>query len=109
MNENTKVWLNIFLKLQEYGDLDPYLIMKLLCRVGDTVYRIFDNEEIIPMEIVEVHIEQYKYTGIYISIKCIDKINNVKLEYTTVEIGEKVFLRKEDAEKELIRRKKNDM
>ena len=42
---NAEYWLQAYFKLKEYEDLEEQgLILKLPCKVGDTVYYIEDNK-----------------------------------------------------------------
>ena len=45
LSNNAEYWLQAYFKLKEYEDLEEQgLILKLPCKVGDTVYYIEDNK-----------------------------------------------------------------
>ena len=44
LSNNAEYWLQAYFKLKEYEDLEEQgLLLKLPCKVGDTVYRISDG------------------------------------------------------------------
>lgn len=47
LDDNAKYWLKVYFKLKEYEDLEEQCrLVKLPCKVGDTVYLIKDSETI---------------------------------------------------------------
>ena len=47
LDDNAKYWLKVYFKLKEYEDLEEQgRLVKLPCKVGDTVYLIKDSETI---------------------------------------------------------------
>ena len=93
--------LKVFQKLKEYEELEEQgLILKLPCKVGDTVYQItrdFVSEYKIRNFIC------YDNGNIFFDWKCIKGIYKNVRGFHIDDIGKTVFLTKEEAEKELKR------
>ena len=104
LGNNESYWLAIYFKLKEYEDLEEQeLLLKLPCKVGDTIYQLINS-----------HIYEYKVIGI-----CFDIFQNKWMYEVAYQIGlewfktmcdfdafgksKTVFLTKEEAEKALER------
>lgn len=87
-------------KLAEYEDLEEQgKLLKLPCAVGDIVYRINKGAgtKLIAMRVEDVKI--FQIGGILsMKIGCTENISGGELNYLVEDIGETVFLTKEDAE-----------
>ena len=93
---NERYWLDVYFKLQEYEDLEEQgLLLKLPCKIGDTIYYIEDNCicEIVIKRITIIDIRKEK-EGLFFRI-------NYTVDYELSDFGKTVFLTKEEAEQEL--------
>lgn len=89
-----KVWS----KLAEYEDLEEKgLLLKLPCKIGDTVYAITRN---FISEYLIWSIEKYN-EGFFFNWRCEKGIYKNVCGFTDYEIGKSVFLTKEAAEQKL--------
>ena len=91
-------------KLAEYEDLEEQgLLLRLPCKVGDTVYRINKGakEPIIKMRILQVHIKQLHKNRTIIRIDTINDEDMGEGCYLTDDFGKNVFLTKAEAEQKL--------
>lgn len=89
--------------LAEYEDLEEQgLLVRLPCKVGDTVYRVNAGakQPIIPMTVSEIHFLCYKNERI-VRFDAIDKEYMGESCYRLEDIGRIVFLTHEEAEKKL--------
>jgi hypothetical protein len=93
--ENSYDYKNLLIeKLGKYEDLEEQgRLIKLLCKVGDTLYRLVPN---LYREYVEIKIAQFviNENGIYF-------ITNKGVSWSAGEIGKTVFLTKPEAEAKL--------
>lgn len=92
-----------FKKLADYEDLeDQGLIVRLPCKVGDTVYRVNAGakQPIIPMTVSEIHFLCYKNERA-VRFDAIGKEDMGESCYRLEDIGRIVFLTREEAEKKL--------
>lgn len=90
-------------KLAEYEDLEEQgLLMRLPCKVGDTVYRVNAGakQPIIPMTVSEIHFLCYKNERA-VRFDAIGKEDVGESCYRLEDIGRIVFLTREEAEKKL--------
>ena len=90
-------------KLADYEDLEKQgLLVKLLCKVGDTVYRVNAGakQPIIPMTVSEIHFLCYKNERA-VRLDAIGKEDMGESCYRLEDIGRIVFLTHEEAEKKL--------
>lgn len=90
-------------KLCDYEDLEEQgLLMKLPCKVGDTVYRVNAGakQPIIPMTVSEIHFLCYKNERA-VRFDAIGKEDMGESCYRLEDIGRIVFLTHEEAEKKL--------
>ena len=90
-------------KLCDYEDLEEQgLLMRLPCKVGDTVYRVNAGakQPIIPMTVSEIHFLCYKNERA-VRFDAIGKEDMGESCYRLEDIGRIVFLTREEAEKKL--------
>lgn len=90
-------------KLADYEDLEEQgLLVRLPCKVGDTVYRVNagDKQPIIPMTVSEIHFLCYKNERA-VRFDAIGKEDMGESCYRLEDIGRIVFLTHEEAEKKL--------
>lgn len=93
----------VFKKLADYEDLeDQGLLVRLPCKVGDTVYRVNAGakQPIIPMTVSEIHFLCYKNERA-VRFDAIGKEDMGESCYRLEDIGKTVFLTREEAEKKL--------
>lgn len=90
----------ILKKLAEYEDLEEQgRLVKLPCKVGDTVYGINTDRNIVSaLKIISVKIYSY---AIYFNYQLIDGIYKNIVSFTDFDIGKTVFLTKSEAEAKL--------
>lgn len=99
----------ILTKLADYEDLEEQgLLVRLPCKVGDTVYRVNAGakQPIIPMTVSEIHFLCYKNERA-VRFDAIGKEDMGESCYRLEDIGRIVFLDREEAEKKLEEMKKN--
>lgn len=90
-------------KLATYEDLEEQgLLVRLPCKIGDTVYRVNAGakQPIIPMTVSEIHFLCYKNERT-VRFDAIDKEYMGESCYRLEDIGRIVFLTREEAEKKL--------
>lgn len=90
-------------KLATYEDLEEQgLLVRLPCKVGDTVYRVNAGakQPIIPMTVSEIHFLCYKNERV-VRFDAIGKEDMGESCYRLEDIGRIVFLTREEAEKKL--------
>lgn len=90
-------------KLATYEDLEEQgLLVRLPCKVGDTVYRVNAGakQPIIPMNVSEIHFLCYKNERA-VRFDAIGKEDMGESCYRLEDIGKIVFLTREEAEKKL--------
>lgn len=98
----------ILTKLAVYEDLEEQgLLVRLPCKVGDTVYRVNvgAKQPIIPMTVSEIHFFCYKNERA-VRFDAIGKEDMGESCYRLEDIGRIVFLTNEEAEKKLEEMKK---
>lgn len=98
----------ILTKLAVYEDLEEQgLLVRLPCKVGDTVYRVNAGakQPIIPMTVSEIHFLCYKNERA-VRFDAIGKEDMGESCYRLEDIGRIVFLTREEAEKKLEEMKK---
>lgn len=94
-------------KLAEYEDLEEQgLLLKLLCKVGDIVYRINKGARnpIIALVVTEIRYKALRSGKVAVKLMCSDDVmtkTNGCLVYYLEEIGKKIWLTKAEAEKAL--------
>ena len=92
---NAEYWLQVYFKLKDIEDLDEQgLLLRLLCKVGDTVYYRTNNNDIYPIKINEINISNSDviYNGYF--MKC-------TYEFDNSNFGKTVFLTQAEAEQKL--------
>lgn len=92
-------------KLATYEDLEEQgLLLRLLCKVGDTAFRINEGAKnpIIELTVTQINIIRKSY-----NLEVVDK-DGGELMYFKSEIGNSIFLTREEAEKKLEEMKKNE-
>ena len=97
-------------KLATYEELEEQgLLVRLPCKVGDTVYRVNAGakQPIIPMTVSEIHFLCYKNERA-VRFDAIGKEDMGESCYRLEDIGRIVFLTREEAEKKLEEMKKNE-
>ena len=99
-HEQLAKWLE---ELKSYKDLEEQgLLVRLPCKVGDTVYRVNAGakQPIIPMTVSEIHFLCYKNERA-VRFDAIGKEDMGESCYRLEDIGRIVFLAREEAEKKL--------
>lgn len=89
-------------KLKDYEDLEEQgLLLKLPCKVGDTVYSAL-GEKVIKSEVLSVkyHCEAENH-GVFIRERIIIETDDIVTEINFSDIGKTIFLTQEQAEKNL--------
>ena len=97
-------------KLANYEDLEEQgLLVRLPCKVGDTVYRVNAGakQPIIPMTVSEIHFLCYKNERA-VRFDAIGKEDMGESCYRLEDIGRIVFLTREESEKKLEEMKKRN-
>ena len=100
---NCETIKNMIKKLADYEDLEEQgLLVRLPCKVGDTVYRVNvgAKQPIIPMTVSEIHFLCYKNERA-VRFDAIGKEDTGESCYRLEDIGRIVFLTREEAEKKL--------
>lgn len=91
-------------KLQEYEDLEEQgLLLRLPCKVGDTVYRINkgSKEPVIKMRVLQIYFKQLHKNRTIIRIDAINDKDMGESCYLLEDFGKKVFLTQTEAEQKL--------
>lgn len=91
-------------KLRKYEDLEEQgLLLRLPCKVGDTVYRInqYAKEPIISMKVLQVRFGELYIRNSFLRIDAINDEDMGEFCYSKNDIGKTVFLTKAEAEKAL--------
>ena len=109
--KNESYWLQVYWKLKAYEDAEEQgLLLKLPCKVGDTVYQIMivglDKDKNLIYKVFEAKVIQYildSYTLCFGTVT--DDHYRCKNNMTAAEFGKTVFLTKEEAEAALERMK----
>lgn len=100
LDDNAEYWLKAYFKLKDYEDLEEQgRLAKLPCKVGDTVYGINTDRNIVSaLKIISVKIYSY---AIYFDYQLIDGIYKNIVSFADADIGKTVFLTKAEAEERL--------
>ena len=100
LDDNAEYWLKAYFKLKDYEDLEEQgRLAKLPCKVGDTVYGINTDRNIVSaLKIISVKIYSY---AIYFDYQLIDGIYKNIVSFADADIGKTVFLTKSEAEAKL--------
>ena len=95
---------DLYEKLKDYEDAEEQgLLLRLPCKVGDTLYRVNKGakEPVIMMRVIQLYIKQIHKDR---TVMRIDAINNADMGescYLPCDIGERIFLTREEAEVKL--------
>lgn len=103
LDDNCSLMIDACKKLAEYEQLEEQgLLVRLPCKVGDTVYRvnIGAKQPIIPMTVSEIHFLCYKNERAA-RFDAIGKEDTGESCYRLEDIGRIAFLAREEAEKKL--------
>lgn len=93
-------------KLKEYEEAEEQgLLLRLPCRVGDTIYRInqYAKEPIISMKVLQIHYGELSRGNTFFRVDAINDEDMGESCYFKDDFGKKVFLTKEEAEAALVR------
>ena len=110
LDDRCSLMIDACKKLAEYEQLEEQgLLVRLPCKVGDTVYRVNAGakQPIIPMTVSEIHFLCYKNERA-VRFDAIGKEDMGESCYRLEDIGRIVFLTREEAEKKLEEMKAND-
>lgn len=91
-------------KLAAYEDAEEQgLLLRLPCKVGDTLYRVNKGakEPIITMRVIQLYIKQIHKDRTVMRIDAINDADMGESCYLPCDIGEKIFLTREEAEAKL--------
>lgn len=91
-------------KLAAYEDAEEQgLLLRLSCKVGDTLYRVNKGakEPIITMRVIQLYIKQIHKDRTVMRIDAINDADMGESCYLPCDIGEKIFLTREEAEAKL--------
>lgn len=91
-------------KLAEYEDLEEQgRLLRLPCKVGDTLYRVNKGakEPVIMMRIIQLYIKQIHKDRTVMRIDAINDTDMGESCYLPCDIGERIFLTREEAETKL--------
>lgn len=94
----------IYMKLKQYEDLEEQgLLLRLPCKVGDTIYRInqYAKESIISMKVLQVRFGELYIGNKFLRIDAINDEDMGEFCYLQDEIGKTVFLTRTEAERAL--------
>ena len=83
-------------RLTKYSEEEQGLIVRLPCKVGDTLYEVFKNHK--PAFIQETTVDKIVFTAKGIKLKL---ARNSFYETAISSLGKTLFLSKEEAEKKL--------
>lgn len=92
----------VYRKLKDYEDAEEQgLLMRLPCKVGDTVY-FAHHDRVISSEVLSVkyHAEAENY-GVFIRERLTVDVEGISAEIDFCDIGKTVFLTREEAEAKL--------
>ena len=99
-----KATISFLEELKAYRDAEEQgLLLRLPCKVGDAIYRINigAKDPIIKMRVLQVYWKQLHKDRIIMRIDAIDDDSMGESCYLLEDIGETVFLTKEEAEQKL--------
>lgn len=98
-------------KLKDYEDAEEQgLLLKLPYKVGDTLYRVNKGakEPIIMMRVIQLYIKQIHKDRTVMRIDAINDADMGESCYLPCDIGERIFLTREEAEAKLKEMEKKD-
>lgn len=91
-------------KLAAYEDTEEQgLLLRLPCKVGDTLYRVNKGakEPVIMMRVIQLYIKQIHKDRTVMRIDAINDADMGESCYLPCDIGERIFLTREEAEAKL--------
>ena len=91
-------------KLAAYEDAEEQgLLLRLPCKVGDTLYRVNKGakEPVIMMRVIQLYIKQIHKDRTVMRIDAINDADMGESCYLPCDIGERIFLTREEAEAKL--------
>lgn len=91
-------------KLATYEDAEEQgLLLRLPCKVGDTLYRVNKGakEPVIMMRVIQLYIKQIHKDRTVMRIDVINDADMGESCYLPCDIGERIFLTREEAEAKL--------
>ena len=91
-------------KLKYYEDAEEQgLLLRLPCKVGDTLYRVNKGakEPVIMMRVIQLYIKQIHKDRTVMRIDAINDTDMGESCYLPCDIGERIFLTREEAEAKL--------
>lgn len=94
----------VYRKLKEYEDAEEQgLLLRLPCKVGDTLYRVNKGakEPVIMMRVIQLYIKQIHKDRTVMRIDAINDADMGESCYLPCDIGERIFLTREEAEAKL--------
>ena len=94
----------VYRKLKEYEDAEEQgLLLRLPCKVGDTLYRVNKGakEPVIMMRVIQLCIKQIHKDRTVMRIDAINDADMGESCYLPCDIGERIFLTREEAEAKL--------
>ncbi len=95
---------NVLDKLGAYEDAEEQgLILRLPCKVGDTLYRVNKGAKkpVIMMRVIQLYIKQIHKDRTVMRIDAINDADMGESCYLPCDIGERIFLTREEAEAKL--------
>ena len=101
---NTATIREIINKLCDYENAEEQgLLVRLPCKVGDTLYRVNKGakEPVIMMRVIQLYIKQIHKDRTIMRIDVINDADMGESCYLQCDIGERIFLTREEAEAKL--------
>jgi hypothetical protein len=101
----------VYRKLKDYEDAEEQgLLLRLPCKVGDTLYRVNKGakEPVIMMRVIQLYIKQIHKDRTVMRIDAINDADMGESCYLPCDIGERIFLTREEAEAKLKEMEKKD-
>lgn len=98
-------------RLKDYEDAEEQgLLLRLPCKVGDTLYRVNKGakEPVIMMRVIQLYIKQIHKDRTVMRIDAINDADMGESCYLPCDIGERIFLTREEAEAKLAEMEKKD-
>lgn len=98
-------------KLAAYEDAEEQgLLLRLPCKVGDTLYRVNKGakEPVIMMRVIQLYIKQIHKDRTVMRIDAINDADMGESCYLPCDIGERIFLTREEAEAKLAEMEEKD-
>lgn len=98
-------------KLGKYEDAEEQgLLLQLPCKVGDTLYRVNKGakEPVIMMRVIQLYIKQIHKDRTVMRIDAINDADMGESCYLPCDIGERIFLTREEAEAKLAEMEEKD-